>query len=66
MATATASISLNGSGQVTIYRKNNETFEDLVALSDKELVSRIVDFADVLNNCIDDDDIEFDDIVLDV
>ena len=62
---ATASISVRGSGQVTIWLEEGETVESLFTLKDKDLVERIIDWKDILDNCIDDDDIEFDDIFLD-
>jgi hypothetical protein len=65
MGTATASISFHGSGQVTIWTKDGETKDDLLNLSPMELSGRITDFMDVVNNCLDDDDIELDDISLD-
>ena len=65
MPTATASISFSGSGQVTIHVKEGETQEDLDNLTDIEIVSRIVDYKDIMNNCLDDDDIEVDDVRID-
>lgn len=65
MPTATASISLRGSGSVTIHVNEGETQKDLDNLSDKEIVERIIDFKDILDNCIDENDIEVDDITLD-
>ncbi len=65
MPTATATISITGSGQLTIHVNDGETVDDLFKLSDAELVERIIDIKDIMNNCIDDDGIEFDDIILD-
>lgn len=65
MATATASISVRGSGQVTIHVSEGETVDYLLSLSDSQLSERIIDWADILDNCIEDDDVEFDDITMD-
>jgi hypothetical protein len=62
MKTATALITVRGSGHVNLYMKDGETIDDLLKMDDDCLAGRIVDFMDVVNNCIDDDDIEFDDI----
>lgn len=65
MATATALISVRGSGQVTIHVEPGETVDDLFKLTDSQLSERIIDWMDVVDNCIDEEDIEFDDITLD-
>lgn len=64
MKTASIGITVSGSGYVSIYMKDNETLEDLNSLSDKELVSRILDFSDVFDNCIDDEEIEVNDVII--
>ena len=63
--TATALISVRGTGYVTIYMDDHETIDDLLKMDDSDLSERIVDFMDIVNNCLDDDDIEFDDITVD-
>lgn len=64
MKTARALISVRGSGFVDVWMEDEETIDDLLQMDDRELADRITDFADVANNCIDESDIEFDDITV--
>lgn len=65
MKTATALISLRSTGYVSIIVEDGETEQDLFDLRDIDLVDRIIDWNDVLDNCIENNDIEFDDISID-
>ena len=65
MATATATIKFTGFGQVTIHREDHETLEDLLALKGPDLFDRMVNIGDLIDNCVEDDDLELDDISLD-
>jgi hypothetical protein len=62
MRVCDVSVTVNGHSVTTCYLKDGETPEDLVELSDKELLGRI-DISCALEN-LDEDDIEVDDITL--
>lgn len=64
MKTATVSISLNFSANVSIHVQPGETKDDLWGLSGDDLFERITDPADLLDN-IDGNDLDIDDITID-